>query len=66
VTYYVANLCRYVLVEAATPEEARTLGEPHLGTPARTIRPATPAEIGLQAWHDAHLRAEESQQVPKP
>ena len=65
-TYYVANLSRYVLVEASSPDEARTLGEPLLGTPARTIRPATPEEIALQRWHDEQQHAEESSQTPKP
>jgi hypothetical protein len=60
-TYYVATLAQYVLVDAATEDEARSLGQAALrelraGSDApisiRVVRPATADEIELQAFFD--------------
>jgi hypothetical protein len=55
-TWYVASLARYVLVEADTPEDARTRGEITLGMPALTVRPATEEEIELARFHERMTR----------
>ncbi|MCA9091517.1 MAG: hypothetical protein KDA90_23125 [Planctomycetaceae bacterium] len=66
ITFYVATLARYVLVEAVDEEEAREPGRAalyelytdlreRLGRDVpieiRTIRPATGDEIALMRWH---------------
>ncbi len=56
--YYVANLARYVLVQADSPERARELGQAQLPTPVRTVRPATPDEVALLQWHESQERRE--------
>lgn len=55
--YYVANLARYVLVEHEDKDVAQQIGEKELGTPARTVREATPAEITLVAWAQRDTRS---------
>ena len=62
--YYVATLSRFVLVDAATEDEARLLGQPALDAldpntrvVIRTVRPATDDEVELwrwQQWEDAN------------
>jgi hypothetical protein len=63
-TFYVATLSRYVLVEAATDDEARILAMPGLealrpGAPVdiRTVRLATDEEIADALFHAEHLTA---------
>ena len=71
--YYVATLASYVLVDADSTDEARTLGcnalahlQAHerqpLGhdvpTTVRTVRPATADEIELWNWHHDKLSQE--------
>ncbi len=66
-TYLVATLARYVLVDAANEDEARSLGQVALhdlyadvrerigkDVPINilTVRPATDSEIELQRFHD--------------
>lgn len=65
--YYVATLARYVLVSAASEEEARTLGrtaladlDPEAPINIRTVREATADEVELGNWHQDLLN-EESQ-----
>ena len=65
--YYVATLARYVLVTAASEDEARTLGcaaladlDPDAPINIRTVRQATADEIELWNWHQDLLN-EESQ-----
>ena len=74
-TFYVATRARYVIVEAATEDEARRLGQPalaklHAAVSARigrdlpveihVVRPATDDEIEMGKW-DEELRAQEQQ-----
>lgn len=65
ITYYVATLANYVLVEAADELQARELGHAALvqltgnATPnIRTIRHATNDEIELCRWHQEMLDRE--------
>jgi hypothetical protein len=68
-TYYVATLSRYVLVEAASEDDARCLGRVvlaalfadyrgNLNIEIRTIRPATGEEIEFWQWHNESVAAE--------
>lgn len=71
-TYYVATLARYVLIEADGDADARTAAVPALralyaefGWPTddlasriRTVRPATPEERELWHAHRAMMAAE--------
>lgn len=68
-TYYVATLSRYVLVEAASEEDARCLGRVALAVlfadyrgdlniEIRTVRAATDEEIEFWQWHKESLDAE--------
>ena len=68
-TYYVATLSRYVLVEAASEEDARCLGRVALAAlfadnrgdlniQIRTVRPATDEEIEFWQWHRESVAAE--------
>ena len=72
-TYLVATLARYVLVDAANEDEARTLGQVALhdlyadlrerlgkDVPINilTVRPATDSEIDLQRFHDEMMARE--------
>ena len=72
-TYLVATLARYVLVDAANEDEARSLGQVALHDlyadvrerwgkevriEIRTIREATSDEIALMKWHQKMLTAE--------
>ena len=63
-TYYVATRARFVLVDATTEDEARTLAQLALealmpGAPfeIRTVRPATDLEIADERFHAEHLAA---------
>jgi hypothetical protein len=67
--YYVATLSRYVLVEAASEEDARCLGRVALAAlfadyrgdlniEIRTVRPATDQEIEFWQRHQESLDAE--------
>ncbi|HMO84629.1 MAG TPA: hypothetical protein PKC18_06885 [Lacipirellulaceae bacterium] len=71
--YYVATLARYVLVDAANEDEARSLGQVALhdlyvdlrerhgaDVPINilTVRPATSEEIELQRFHDEAMARE--------
>jgi hypothetical protein len=73
ITYLVATLARYVLVEAENEKAARELGMPklfelyaHLRTKLGrdvpinicTVRPATDDEIELQRFHDEMVARE--------
>ncbi|MCA8996691.1 MAG: hypothetical protein KDA80_06895 [Planctomycetaceae bacterium] len=66
-TLYVATLARYVLVEAANEQEARTRGQAALSdryaalreglgrevpVEIRIVRPTTDEEIELMRWHN--------------
>lgn len=64
--WYVATLARYVLVVAADAGTARRLGEAQLGSAARTVRPADPGEVQLQAWHHAQELQTQWQAPPQP
>ena len=68
-TYYVATLSSYVLVEAASEDDARCLGRValaalfadyrgDLNVEIRTVRPATDEEIEFWQWHRESLDAE--------
>lgn len=69
-TFYVATRACYVLVEAASENQARELGRPGLvalyrerlgkevAVEIHTVRPATAEEIELQKWHDENLARE--------
>jgi len=68
-TYYVATLSRYVLVEAASEDDARCLGRVALAAlfadyrgdlniEIRTVRAATGEEIKFWQWHSDSLEAE--------
>lgn len=74
-SWYVATLARYVLVEAENDEQAREKGLPALhelyaDVRARlghdvpinilTVRPATREEIELRDWHEEMLARERS------
>ena len=76
-TYLVATLARYVLVDAANEDEARTLGQVALhnlyadlrerlgkDVPINilTIRPATDSEIELQRFHEEMMAREATRQ----
>jgi hypothetical protein len=76
-TYYVATLAHYVLVDAASDDEARSLGAvalqdlyadledgPAADVPINilTIRPATDEEIELQRFHDEMVAREAAAQ----
>jgi hypothetical protein len=73
ITYLVATLARYVLVDAANEDEARSLGQVALhdlyadlrerlakDVPINilTVRPATASEIELQRFHDEMMARE--------
>lgn len=73
ITYYVATLARYVLVEAESENQARELGKTalhelyadireRLGKDVpieiRTVRPATDDEVQLMNWHNEKLAEE--------
>lgn len=73
ITWYVATLGAYVLVEATDENEARRMAEPglanlyaniraRLGSDApveiRTVRPATADEIALMDYHERMTAAE--------
>jgi sarcosine oxidase delta subunit len=62
--YYVADVVRYELVDAASEAEAKELGQALLQGEVHTVRPATPEEIELMNWHNDMVRrqnpAEES------
>lgn len=75
ITYYVATLARYVLVDAESEAQARALGHAallelyahlrqRLGKEVpieiRTIRQATSDEIDLMKWHHEMLAAEKN------
>ena len=77
ITYYVATLARYVLVDAENEMQARQLGHAALyelyadlrerlgkEVPINilTIRPATTDEIDMMKWHREMLAREASQQ----
>lgn len=58
--YFVANIARYVLVDANSEEDARELGlaalrklydDPNREIVIHTIREATDSEIDLWDWH---------------
>ena len=64
-TYYVATLSSYVLVEASNPDEARAKGHESLHAlvaemgqrqdapiTIKTVRPATADEVELVQWHN--------------
>ena len=68
-TYYVATLSSYVLVEAASEDDARCLGRValaalfadyrgDLNVEIRTVRPATDEEIEFWQWHRESLEGE--------
>jgi hypothetical protein len=72
-TYYVATLARYVLVEAENEEQARERGKPAIEelyaelrerhpnaqVEIRTVRPATTDEIDFCRWNEETLASEQ-------
>jgi hypothetical protein len=72
-TYYVATLAKYVLVDAENEEQARERGKPaleelyaelrdrhpNLQVEIRTVRPATDDEIDFCHWNEEMLAREQ-------
>lgn len=54
--FYVADIVRYELVDAASEAEAKQLGQALLQGKVHTVRPATPEEIELMTWHNDMVR----------